>query len=406
MVFNLFKRKKSPENIKIKDIDNWLKHKYESKNLSLKIGVLKRELISKKTKIIELLEELQETNIKDASVIPERAKSMFEGNRSAYIQKVTTYLKELEYPEDVSLIESFLEDSSLKLDDLAKDTNKNYFIIKEFAEDEVRAVNLKIKELDKLISSTRAEIEKTPLTIFRELKLLVPEYHASVAKINEQKNILNSIIEKKVEELDRKLKIEAKIVNLKKSPQHGEYVVLKTKKESLNEDLKKSEYEIIELFSGISSVLKKYGKTKKNELANSYADDAVSALLADDDFEIIKIIENVLKVKDSLDIKSTKLKKLEITAKNINKKSLNNLKNNLIKLQTDLNYINNRLKNHSFALNLKEQEGRLLIIEANFKDIEREEREVEEVLEKLNPRLIKQKMNSLIKKIDENTTLI
>jgi hypothetical protein len=48
----------------------------------------------------------------------------------------------------------------LKLEDLAKDTNKNYFIIKEFVEDEARKVASKIKEIDDVISTARLLMKK------------------------------------------------------------------------------------------------------------------------------------------------------------------------------------------------------------------------------------------------------
>jgi hypothetical protein len=406
MIFDLFKKKKKTEVIHIHDVDAWIKKTFESKNLGLKVGILKRELNSKKAKTRELLNELEDTAIQDASVIPERAKNMYEGNKKAYIQKIEVFLETLDCPDEISQIETFLEDSSLKLEELAQDTNKNYFIIKEFSEDEARKVASKLKEIDNVISIARGAIEKTPISKFRELKELLHLYHSNLSSVDETKKLMEKVLEKKGLEIERMQKVESKIMLLKKSPHHDDYIELKNRKRVLEEELKKNEYTIINLFSGISSVLKKYDKQKKNKLAKSYSDDAVSGLLSDNKLGIIKVLEDVIKIKDSLDIKNSKAKKLDSEVQAVNKTNLENLKNNILKIKQDIKDLDNAIKNHSYALNLKELEGRINIIEENIKDIEREEQEVEDILERLNPRLIKQKMKHIIKSIDEGTDLI
>src|SRR6056297_952735 len=114
-MFNFLKKKKSPERITVNEIDSWLKKAYESKNISFKISVFKRELNSKKTKIKELLHVLSHAKIKDESVMPERAKNMFYGNKDSYIQKVNLFLDKIEFPQDISLIEDFLISLSERL---------------------------------------------------------------------------------------------------------------------------------------------------------------------------------------------------------------------------------------------------------------------------------------------------
>lgn len=406
MVFNLFKKKKKVREIQIRDIEEWIKKTLEQKNLGLKTGILKRELNSKKIRIRELLEELKNAELKDERVVPERAKNMFEGNKNAYVQKVNVFLNEINFPEDISKLEDFLEDVSLKLEELAKETNKNFFIIKEFAEDQARSVANKLKEIDKLISEARANMEKTSLGKFKELKKLLVEYHESVDHVNETKKLLEEILEKKAFEIERRKKIELKIASLKNSSQHEDYLKLKNKKESLEEDIKQTEYTIINLFSGISSVLKKFYKKKKNKLAKDYSDNAVDALVKDDKYRIVKILEKVIKEKDSLDVKDSKLKKLDSEINAISVKVLDKLRKTLLASKSDLNDLNNRLKNHSFYLNLMEQEGFRSGIDDNIKDLESQEEEIENVLERTNPRLIKQKMKKVIKEIDEYTELI
>ncbi|MCC7574706.1 hypothetical protein KO361_03890 [Candidatus Woesearchaeota archaeon] len=405
MVFGLFKKKKKIEVIHVQDIDSWIKKTFEAENLGLKIGILKRELNSKKAKIYELLEDLDKAELVDSSVIPERAKSIFHGNKKSYVQKISLFLDQLICPDDVSEIESFLEDVSLKLEDLAQETNKNYFIIKEFIEDDVRKVASKIKEIDDVVSSARSSVDKTPISKFRELKDLLSLYYDNVSKIDETKKLIEAVLERKSLEVERRKKVESKIRDLEKSPHFVDYSELNEKKGVVEENLKKVEYSVINLFSGISSVLKKYSKKKKNKLAASYSDNAVNALLSDSKLGILKVLEDVVKIKDSLDIKSTKLKKLDSEVDSISEKKLDKFRSELVKLGDDLNDLNNVIKNHSFGLNLKELKGRLDIINQNIVDVEREEQELEDVLERLNPRLVKQKMRDLIKSIREGTVL-
>lgn len=405
MVFGLFKKKRQIEKISLSEIDSWIKKTFESKNLGLKLGILKRELNSKKAKVKDLLISLEESKIENEDIIPERARNMFYGNKASYIQKVNHFLDDLNYPDDLSLVESFLEDASSKLDDLAKDTNKNYFIIKEFAEDEIRVVANKIKELDKVIASSREFVESSSLNKFKNLKELFNSYKNSLLSVEELKKTQALIISKKKGEIDKREKVESKIIVLKKSKHFEEYSSLISQKNHLEDELKKSEYRVIDLFSAFSSALKKFSKLKKDSLAEAYSNNAVKALLDDSDFKILKTFESLLKVKDSLDLKGAKLKKLD-TISSINKSSLTLFRNNLLKVNKDLDNLNSRLKNHPFVLNLKEQEGRLNVINSNIVDIELEEANLEDSLDRLNPNLIKQKMKYLIKEIDEFTELI
>lgn len=406
MVFGLFKKKKKTTAIELRDLDEWIKRTLESKNLGMKIGMLKREINSKKIKIKEMLQELEEATFKDESVIPERAKSIFLGNKKSYIQKVTVFLDNIIIPEEVSQLEDFLEKTSLSIEELAKETNKNFFIIKEFAEDEARSVAGKLKELDDLVSSARASMEKTSLGKFKELKKTLTDYHSSISEVDEIKKKMESVLEKKAEEMEKRKKIESKILVLKKSSQCEEYNRLVKKKEAIDEEIKKSEYSIINMFSGISAVLKKYSKKKKSAQAKKYSDNSVTALLNDDKLQIIKILEDVKKVKDTLDVKDAKLKKLDADVSLITKEKLEKTKSSLLNFKQEQKDIETRLKNHPHILNLKEQEGKLQIINSNISDIENEAQEIENVLERINPRLIKQRMKLLVKEIDEKTELI
>lgn len=405
-MFNFLKKRKSFKQISINEIDSWLNKTYESKNISYKINVFKRELNSKRIKIKELLQVLSQTKIKDESVMPERAKNMFYGNKESYIQKVNLFLDKIEFPQDISAIEDFLVNLSEKLEELAQDTNKNFYIIKEFADDEVGQVANKLKELDNLISSMRATIEKTTLSKFKELKQLLEDYRESNLKVEKDKNLLNEVLERKSEEIDRRKKIKSKIDFLKSSPKQEEYSQLLETKNELDEKVKKCEHAIIDLFSGISAVLKKYGKSKRNKLAIAYSDNAVNALKEDESLKILDVLTKVDKNKSSLDIKDAKLKKFESELSNITKTKLLDLREKLIKSHQDLQDINNRIKNHSFKLDLLELEGRLEIIDQNIEDISKEEEGVENILERNNPNLIKQKMKRIVKEIDERTELI
>ncbi len=406
MVFGLFKKKKKKNEIKINEVDAWLKKTLESKNLGMKISILKREISSKKIKIKELLQELKDAELKDESVVPERAKSIFKGNKSAYIQKTHLFLENLNPPEELSNLEEFLEETSEKLERLAEETNKNYFIIKEFSEDEVRSVGNKIKELDKLISTARSSLEKTPLHKFKEIKKTLNEYYECMDKVDEIKTKMEKTLEKKGEELNKRKRIEEKINKLKESPQSADYKRLKENKKELEEKIKQKEYQIINLFSGISSVLKKYSKKKRNSIAKKYSENAVDALLGDGSLKIHGVLKDLLKVKDALDVKDSKLKKLEKDVETISGKNLEKMRLDLDGMNQELKDFNNRLKNHSYLLNLKEQEGIISIIDENLKEIEKKEQENEDLLERNNPRLIKQKLKSLIKEVDEYTDLI
>ena len=404
-LFDAFKKKKEIEQIKFEDLETWLDKYVERQELGTKIGILKREIHSKITRTKELLEELEKATLKDESVVPERAKSIMEGNRKAYIQKTKAFLEEIQIPDKYEKIKSFLEYMSERIEELSKDTQKNFFVLREFMEHEARNVAGKIKELDKAISTARETFDRTSLEEIEKIKFLLEEYHDTNNEIHELRKRRQLLEEEKLQEFEKRGKIELKISKLKKSKGFEEYSALKEKEKKILEQHKAAEQKIYETFSGIESAIKKHVKHSGDELLKKYHKNSIQMLIEDESLEVIKKLSGLLKNIKNLELKDSKEERLRKDIQKITDSYLKDMRKKLINAKQEAEDIEKRIKNHTAALNVKEQAGWIEVIDKNLEAIDKRTEEIENSLERLSPSLVKQKIGKLLKELDSNTEL-
>ena len=154
-------KNKQLKEITLEELEPWILTFIKKSGLEIKIAILKRDVQSKITRLNELLDDLEHAKLKEEKVIPELLKSIFEGNRKTFIDKVRMFILELKVPNNPEEVDEFLEQVSEKLNALSEDTQKNYFVLREFIEDHVQPVATKIKDVDNMLSNARAEFDRT-----------------------------------------------------------------------------------------------------------------------------------------------------------------------------------------------------------------------------------------------------
>ena len=403
--FHFFKKQRESLLLDITEVNQWLDKYIERQEMGTQLAIIRREIGSKATKLKLLLEALEQTTLKNPKLYPEREITVMEGNRKSYIHKIETFLKSLRFPEKYDDMKSFLEKISEDIEALAADTQKNFFILKEFMETEVSQVANKIAELDKTVAVARTKLENTALDIVKEVKQNVDDYHSMQQEIYTLRKNAQEIEDIKLRYYERRAKIEDKINNLKKGTGFADLQKLIDKKEELKEELSKSEAKIKSLFSDIGPALKKYGKAKKDTLINKYVKDSLKSFIEDETLKITTSLKKVLQEIDKLELKEKKQDRIKKKLEKIEDKELKKIREKIINLNEEVEDISKRVKNHSIKLNIKEQEGWMQSTDKDIKEENDKLKEIELKLERLNPNLIKQKIKEKIKKLDESVEL-
>lgn len=402
---DFLKPKPKTTTITLDEVPDWADKYIEKQEIGTKIGMLKREIHSKTTKLKELLEALEKAHPKNPEAIPERAISVMQGNKKSYIQKINNFLKQLSPPERYEETQNFLEKTSEDLEKLEEDTRKNYYILKDIIGDETRAIAKKIVEIDKTIANARQTFEKSPLEKTNEIKNHLKEYYEAKEQVKKLRQEAEEIEKNKLAHYEKRSKIEQKIKQYQQGTGYKDFQKLKEKLEETKNKLKEQKDKVTKQFSDIEPALKKYAKRKRNNLLKKYLDNAEKALEEDKNLEITKHVEELKKKLPELELKKEKEARIKKQIQSITKKSLEETRKKMISLEEETKDLEKRISNHSTHLNIKEQKGWL---EHTDKNIELENKKLEEIenqLERINPNLTKNKIKNLIKQLSPETEL-
>lgn len=408
-LLRLFRKEKKILNtvkeIGMDNLENWLENFLATSDLDSRIIMLKRDISSKVIRLNELLNELERVKIKEEKVINERAKSIFEGNKKAFIEKIRAFIPELRIPENKEEIDEFLEKTSEKINTLSEETQKNYFILREFVEHTVRPVTSKIKDIDTLISNARSEFDRTNLSKIKEIRAHHKKYGFVMNEIKSLEEELRHTLKMKESEIERKSKFDSKIEDLKNTKAYEEYRDLQDREIKLKDKLSGIEKEIKELFSKLEYILKKRHNETQHTLLEKYTTEPVKALAEDDS---LHIIEELSHIKNKIKEMVSKKEKRESILQSIEEakgQKISELRNALVSTKEDLDSVIMRLKDNHYERSLTERENWIKSVNKNIEAIEKKQQDIEDLIERMNPKCIKQKIKDILKLIDESVEL-
>ncbi|MGV8169630.1 MAG: hypothetical protein ACP5N3_06265 [Candidatus Nanoarchaeia archaeon] len=406
-IFDVFRKKTEQEKkeLEMKDLENFLENFLGSSGLDSKISMLRRDLSSKVIRLNELLNELEYAKLKEEKVVPERIRSIFEGNKKAFIDKVRAFIPELRVPENKENIDEFLESLSEKINSLSEDTQKNYFVIKEFAEDHVRPVTAKIKDIDSLVSNARADIDKTPLSKVKEIKTLHKKHDYLLKEIENLAQELEHTVKMKESELERKSKFDSKLDQLKETKSYEEYKTLLEREKEITKKIKEQEQEIHALFSKLEHALKKRHKITQNELLEKYASKPSEAILEDTELKILSELSYIKENIKELALKAEKKEVVLAALEQAGEERLSSLRAAFSSLKEELEAVISRIKDNHYERSLKEREIYIESVSKNIEAIEKKQQDIEDLIERLNPKYVKQKIKDILKLIDAKVEL-
>lgn len=399
MGFFDFLRKKEPESIKFSEVDGWLDKLVEDKKLGQRISKVKRIIIEKVDEGYKFLEELETAGLKNEN-IPERAKHVMEGHRKIYINRLKRFLDNIDVPDDFSQIGHYIARFSESIDELSKETQKNYLVLKEFMEAELSRVIKTVKRIEDDLSKLQASIEKEGLETIKDAKMRVKQHQDDLKKksrLEEERAVKENDLEALRE---KKVKFENKVKELKKSKDYEAYKDFLDKKQKYEEQLKSIEQELKEVFAELSRPLKKYKHGSFHEnIIDKYLLDPVGTLEIDDSL-IIKDVFNKMKQQlDTLELKEKQLEKTVEMLGKVGKDFLTTRKLEIGRLKGLNKEAAVKINRSVVALNISENETWLKAMEEKIVNAEKLIEELKRETADINPDYLKQKVKEKVKEI-------
>jgi len=288
-----------------------------------------RKIDQKKQGILRLITETEKhiTDLEGAELqnkkIPKRALQLMDGNRESYIKKTRDFIKNLDTDfEDLESVKDFLSQFQKQLELLNKNNIKSYMVLQEFLANETGKIARDIKGMEKIVRELEEILKTSGLEKITSMR-------AMIEKLDE-KTILKSQIEKRLgkerEELEaekkQKISITERVKELQKSEEYTSFESLKKERDEIIQRLKKQEDRLIQLFSGLESGLKKYGRIALDEASVvSYQKNPPRALYEDEELKILTILKNLRKNIDdgTIDMKDKKKTKTLETIEKLDK---------------------------------------------------------------------------------------
>jgi len=391
-IFDFFRKKEAPQQVALKDLDGWLDTYLDSRSVTTKVKVFKQRSNSKMNEILGALEALGHAKLHNPD-IPARAKHIMQGNRDSYIKRLNTFFAAVQFPESYEDVPSFAVKFSKDIDGLSASTQKSFFVLREFFEDELKIVARRVKELEDMVVDLRKTLDDERLEQvqsirqnLRQIDNAESEKKQLAKQLRKEKDILKGWE-------DRKERIKSKIQELKSSNSYKNVHKAEKELEELEKEERTESQDFLTKMSAVKHALKKYAKDSLNEnIINHYLDDSVSALANDDELKIIEVLTKLGDGLDKYESKTKKREKVAQTIKELNPVFLSKISAKLHKSRETRGELKSQIKRDTTRLSISEQESFLASAQENMDKQKKALKDIENRIEAVNPVLIMQKI--------------
>lgn len=401
-LFDFLKKKEIVEEVTEKDLPAYVDNITNEKFSKLKSDLQEQKdyAVYKLKKILEAIKELEQSGLSN-NKIPEKEYQIMIGNKNNYVQRTKSFFQGISLPNDSLELYAFFKDFFERLEALNNATQKNYFVLKHFFENEIYTVARRIKEFEETIIKINEIFERERIEEIEQIK----EDIKSINIIRKKKKDLQDeqkLLNEQLKDLNLKLeKTETYIAQLKKTTDYTYYNNFLKDKSDFEHSYKRIKDEIHSYFSDLERALKKYSKVTTNPaIIESYLSDSVSALDADESLDILNELEKLRKelAMEKIELKDSKKEKsIEIIDK-LNSDFLNEKRTELRKIRENISETDDKLRKNITIVKLNDNKAYLVEIEQNISDVNKKVEFNEGQIESLNTKLVKQKIQEKIYK--------
>lgn len=394
-----FLKKKEPElTLSLDEVESWLKSYQDSLGLDHHFSMFLSEMRQHVKHTLEQLDILESAQLLNDAVNP-RAKQIMEGHRKQFIKRVNDFISSIDIPKEYKSLSSFAESFSEQLEDLNADTQKNVFILKEFFEKESFGVAKNISKMDRSIADLRSTFNRLGKEKVDHAYTKLKEYYDSLERIKDLERALVDEKEKLSEPTHKLEKIAKKIAELESSRGFAFVKDAEKEKEELVSSLAAEKESIRKVVTSLMKPLQKYAHKHPDPLLKKYSKHFADGLLEDEHYEILSLLEKVLKDIEKLDLKPAQISKAKSAAEKVTKKWLITKKKRLQEIMSKSKELQDRLNKDTTRLLLDEQYRWQKMTKEHLDDLSKNVLMIENELERLSPRLFLQKIRDALKEI-------
>ncbi len=402
---NLLAKKEIPEEkIELNELNSWLDTKAKPilDGLNIKINEIIEKINNDKIKASENLKILEHAQLQNPK-IPERVKTIMEGNRFSFIKRVSLLFNnlDLKYNDFEELTEK-CKNIQNEIDEVGKSTARNYQILNEFFAREAEKVAMNIKNIEDYSKELVNIVDNSKILDIDKIKDNIIGLKNKI-KLKESYTIQLGINEKNLNDgKNKKIDIEKKINELKSSTDYRNYEKLVEETGKIEIKIKEIENTLFHDLSALERAMKKYAKIsfENEEFILEYLDSPIIALIKDADFKISVILDNL---KNSIERNELGLedKKKDKSIDKINEMDsvyLTKLKDDFMNARKSLNELTEEIESNNSRKNMDSLNTELMNINQNIESINNEIVNLNGELGKINIEKLKENLQNGINK--------
>ena len=222
----IFAKQESPEEtIDLNNLSDWLDEKVKPINegLNSNINQIIVKINDEKLKVTENIKKLETARLQNPK-IPDRAKTIMEGNRQAFIQKVSFFFNNIDL-RDNNANEILGKCNKIKneIDSLGTATARSYQVLNEFFAREAESVALNIKNLENYTKEIINLINESKIMNISKIKNEIVSTQNKIKSREFSQNELNNENDNLKDYNNKKIESERKINQIKSGNDYKNY---------------------------------------------------------------------------------------------------------------------------------------------------------------------------------------
>jgi len=366
MLKKFFERfRKEPEVVESNVIELSKIDKHMNFLLRDNLGYINRNIVSriseinhKKDSILFSLREFHKAQLMNTK-IPEREINIMGGNRDNYIRRISHFVTNIDVPKNYLDTYDYCIKFSKDLEVLNGDVQKNIFVLQHFFENEIRAINKELHDLEEFIIDIRMLLEKNGIELLKDIQKDIKIFTDNIVKTNDFRKQIgaeNQEIDVHQEKIDR---LNARIKTITEGTDYRALEGFKQEKETVEKEFKELTQAEGEAFSNLETALKKfYYLNPDKKIIKEYLDDFKAALIKDRGLEITGILASVKEAIDNgqIDMKDKKRDNCIDSIVKLTPEYLQSLQSKTKELEEKKQHAQAKITHNSASLNLSEQQ--------------------------------------------------
>jgi len=286
-------------------------------NLRTNISQIINKISDEKGKVDKNLEILKNARLQNPK-IPERVKTIMEGNRSAFIKKVSFFFNntDMGYNNHNEILEK-CNKIKKDIEILGKGTMRSYQVLNEFFAREAENIAMNIKNVENHSKTIIDLINDSKIMNVDKIKNSIIDIHNKI-KLKKEYSVGLDIEKKDFQNnKNKKLDIENKINEIKSGKDYNNYEKLLEERSNVESKVNDIENLLFHDFSVLEKALKKYAKIafENEKLIVEYLDRPIITLIKDNELKIVNILDSMKNAIERNELDLDKRKKEKALAK-------------------------------------------------------------------------------------------